>query len=87
MKPTKHSPSKPARVAPAGGKTVEQFLAELADADMTIADWARKHGHPLTTVYALCGKRFNGSRGASRKVARAMGLALPAIHPQAKEAA
>ena len=74
MKPT----SKP--IAPAAGhKTVEQFLAELEASDMTIAEWARKHGHPLNTVYALCGKRFNGSRGASRKVARAMGLQLPAM--------
>lgn len=80
MKPT--TTSKP---APAS-KTVEQFLAELADADMTIADWARTHKQPLNTVYAVCGKRINGSRGAARKVARAMGLALPPMRSQAAKA-
>ena len=61
MKPTTNSKPAPA------SKTVEQFLAELADADMTIADWARTHKQPLNTVYAVCGKRINGSRGAARK--------------------
>lgn len=77
MKPT--TTSKPALAS----KTVEQFIAELDASDMTIADWARAHKQPLNTVYALCGKRFNGSRGAARKVARAMGLALPPMRTPA----
>lgn len=72
MKPTTNT-----HPAPASSKTVEQFMDELAANDMTIADWARSNKQPLTTVYALCGRRINGCRGAARKVARAMGLALP----------
>jgi gp16 family phage-associated protein len=77
MKPTNKPMPAPA------SKTVEQFIDELAANDMTIADWARTHKQPLNTVYALCGKRFNGSRGAARKVARAMGLALPSMRAKA----
>lgn len=76
MKPTPKPQSK------TGTKTVEQFLAELAERDMSIADWCRQHKQPKNTVYALCGKRFNGTRGEARRVARAMGLALPPMHQQ-----
>lgn len=72
----KHSTS--TKPAPAC-KTVEQFMDDLAANDMTIADWARNNKQPLNTVYALVGKRVNGQRGAARKVARAMGLELPAM--------
>jgi gp16 family phage-associated protein len=80
MKPTTNSKPAPA------SKTVEQFIDELAQADMTIAEWARTHKQPLNTVYALCGKRVVGSRGAARKVARAMGLALPPMCSQTAKA-
>lgn len=60
-------------------KTPAQFAAELAEADMTVADWAREKKQPLGIVYQLLQGRVKGTRGNARKVARAMGLALPAI--------
>lgn len=60
-------------------KTPGQFVAELAEADMTVADWAREKKQPVGIVYQLLQGRVKGTRGAARRVARVMGLALPSI--------
>ena len=63
--------------------TPQQFLASLEAQDLTIAAWAREHKQPANTVYMLCLGRLSGARGKARVVAKAMGLAVPAMHEKA----
>jgi gp16 family phage-associated protein len=58
-------------------KTTAQFRKELQDADISVAEWARRNGVDKSDVYLLLKGTTNGTRGHARTVARAMGLALP----------
>lgn len=59
-------------------RTLDQFFSELADNDMSITDWAKQRGFSLSSVYQVTRGRTLGHRGEARKIARAMGLSLPA---------
>ena len=68
--------------------SVHAFLYSLSQSDRTLADWAREHDLPLTTVYQVCNGRLKGRHGEARRVLRAMGVTLPPMHERAaKEAA
>ncbi len=64
---------------PPTGRTIEAFLAELADQDLTIRDWARLHQLDINTVYMAVSGRIAGTRGEARRVIRAMGLTPPPV--------
>ena len=59
--------------------TVDDFVADLAAKDMTVADWARAKGFSLPVVYAVVRGNLIGRSGVSRRVVRAMGLQPPAM--------
>lgn len=58
-------------------RTLDQFLTELADKDLTIKAWARQQGLSFNAVYMVIHGRSCGMRGEARKVVRAMGLPIP----------
>lgn len=58
-------------------RTLDQFLTELADNDLTIKEWARQKGLSFNAVYMVVHGRSSGIRGEARKVVRAMGLPVP----------
>jgi len=58
-------------------RTLDVFLSELADQDLTIKEWASRNGFGANAVYMVVHGRSSGQRGQARKVIRAMGLALP----------
>lgn len=58
-------------------KTIKDFMQELGDADLTVADWAASQGIPRDVAYNVLSGRSKCIRGAARQCARAMGL-LPA---------
>ena len=55
-------------------KTPEEFKQELADADLTVVDWAKQHGFSRDVCYSVLSGRSQYKRGVARKCARAMGL-------------
>lgn len=64
-------------------KTTDEFLKELQEADLSIAEWARRSGVDKSAVYLLLKGTTNGTRGHARAAARAMGLALPPMRSNA----
>lgn len=67
-------------------RTLDQFLTELGDQDMSISDWAKQKGFSLSSVYQVTRERTVGHRGEARKIARAMGLPLPTKQASKKAA-
>ncbi len=58
-------------------KTIGQFMKELEEQNLTLADWARERQLDLNVVYMVARGRAIGRRGKSRAVLQAMGIALP----------
>lgn len=60
-------------------RTLDDFLQELGDKDMSIKEWARQEGFNFNAVYMVLHGRSAGMRGEGRKVLRAMGLPVPPV--------
>ena len=58
-------------------KTLDKFLQELSDKDMSVADWARANGFSQWMVYQVTQGRVAGYRGKGRAIMRAMGVSVP----------
>ena len=61
-------------------RTLQDFLSELEEKNMTLADWARSNYFSLSTVYVVVNGRNLGKRGEGRRVYQAMGLATSPMH-------
>lgn len=57
--------------------TTAQFLDQLRANDKTVADWCREHGFSQTAAYRVLNNKTRGRWGETRRIAKAMNLALP----------
>lgn len=55
-------------------KTPEQVKYELAEDGISVAEWSREHGFKAPLVYQILSGRSKARRGASFKIAKALGL-------------
>lgn len=55
-------------------RTLQETREWFDETGTTVTDWARAHGFPAATVYALLSGRTRGRRGAAHAAAVALGL-------------
>ena len=71
-------------------RTIEDFLKELEDQDISVSKWCRGHHMSPNTVWALAKGQTLGRSGESRRALKLMGLPLPSArrnHPNKNKAA
>ena len=65
-------------------RTAEDFLKELEDRNLSVAQWCREHRASTNTVWAIAAGRVLGRSGEARRVMKLMGLEVPSFrrdHP------
>lgn len=67
-------------------KTLDGFLSSLEAQEITLSDWARRHGFPVRSVYAVISGHHTGTRGKAREVMKAMGVKPPPMYVNQKAA-
>lgn len=64
-------------------QALAKFLARLETDELTLAEWARRHQLPYPAVHSVVSGHHVGRFGTARRVAKLMGLPVPAMHQQA----
>ncbi|MDD2711386.1 MAG: hypothetical protein PHU77_00560 [Simplicispira sp.] len=58
-------------------RTIEDFLKELEDQNISVAKWCREHSMSTSTIWALASGHTLGRSGEARRALELMGLPLP----------